>query len=168
MEGKEENNISSGVAVKGDEAPDSFRVAPRTENPSPFPAPAVTSAAAEAPPTPVSMSAQGPVSVTGTGTGTPTGTGTGTGKGPGPGTRTSTGTGAEMKKKRGRPRKYGPDGTITMALSPMPISSSIPLTGEYSAWKRGRGKPLDSIKKSYKLEHENPGEGIFLVVLPVF
>ncbi|KAJ1379491.1 PPC domain [Sesbania bispinosa] len=49
----------------------------------------------------------------------------------------------EGKKKRGRPRKYGPDGRVmsgtVTALSPMPISSSIPLTGEFSAWKRGEG-----------------------------
>ncbi|CAL0321100.1 unnamed protein product [Lupinus luteus] len=67
----------------------------------------------------------------------------------------------EGKKKRGRPRKYGPDGKVAaMALSPMPISSSIPLTGEFSAWKRGRGRPVESIKKStYKYEVESPGQG---------
>ncbi|KAL5570030.1 hypothetical protein UlMin_026605 [Ulmus minor] len=69
--------------------------------------------------------------------------------------------GTEVKKKRGRPRKYGPDGSVALALSPMPISSSIPLTGEFSAWKRGRGKPVDSIKKSHKYESfENPGDRI--------
>lgn len=31
-----------------------------------------------------------------------------------------------LKKKRGRPRKYGPDGPVSMALSPKPISSSAP------------------------------------------
>ncbi|GAB2274091.1 hypothetical protein Dimus_008861 [Dionaea muscipula] len=31
-----------------------------------------------------------------------------------------------MKKKRGRPRKYSPDGSVTIALSPKPISSSAP------------------------------------------
>ncbi|KAK7380195.1 hypothetical protein VNO78_32685 [Psophocarpus tetragonolobus] len=69
----------------------------------------------------------------------------------------------EGKKKRGRPRKYGPDGKVA-ALSPMPISSSIPLTGDFSAWKRGRGKPLESsIKKSFKFfeaEGAGPGDGI--------
>ena len=67
------------------------------------------------------------------------------------------------KKKRGRPRKYGPDGKVAAAagaLSPMPISASIPLTGEFSAWKRGRGRPVESIKKSsYKYEFESPGPG---------
>ncbi|XP_004495426.1 AT-hook motif nuclear-localized protein 7-like [Cicer arietinum] len=76
-----------------------------------------------------------------------------------------------MKKKRGRPRKYGPDGKAVpgavTALSPMPISSSIPLTGEFSGWKRGRGRPVESIKKSslFKYDFESPigpgiGEGI--------
>jgi hypothetical protein len=71
-----------------------------------------------------------------------------------------------LKKKRGRPRKYGPDGKpapgVVTALSPMPISSSIPLTGEFSAWKRGRGKPVESIKKSsFKFDFESPpGQGI--------
>ncbi|KAI5397764.1 variant 2, AT-hook motif nuclear-localized protein 3 [Lathyrus oleraceus] len=71
-----------------------------------------------------------------------------------------------VKKKRGRPRKYGPDGKPTpgsaTALSPMPISSSIPLTGEFSAWKRGGGKPVESIKKSsFKFDFESPpGQGV--------
>lgn len=137
MEAKEENNITSGVSVKVNEATDGFQTAPRTENPVLFPAPAVTSAA-EVSPAPVSTAV--PTLVTGPGTGT--------------------GTGTEGKKKRGRPRKYGPDGKLTTALSPMPISASIPLTGEYSAWKRGRGRPVDNTKKSYKYEHESPGEKI--------
>ncbi|XP_020221312.1 AT-hook motif nuclear-localized protein 6 [Cajanus cajan] len=67
------------------------------------------------------------------------------------------------KKKRGRPRKYGPDGKL--ALSPMPISASIPLTGDFSSWKRGRGKPYESIKKSFKFyevegQGAGPGDGI--------
>ncbi|KAE9612053.1 putative PPC domain-containing protein [Lupinus albus] len=67
----------------------------------------------------------------------------------------------EGKKKRGRPRKYGPDGKVAaFPLSPMPISSSILLTGEFSAWKGGRGRTVDSIKKStYKYEVESPGPG---------
>ncbi|GMI95794.1 hypothetical protein HRI_003248700 [Hibiscus trionum] len=48
------------------------------------------------------------------------------------------------KKKRGKPRKYGPDGTIARALSPMPISSSVPPgTGEFSGGgKQGRGRGI--------------------------
>lgn len=132
MEGKkEDNNLSAGgLTVKGDEAPDSFRVAPRVENSTPFAGPTTISTAATE--SPVTTTAVPPVSCSATGT--------------------------EVKKKRGRPRKYGPDGKVTMALSPMPISASIPLTGEYSAWKRGRGRPLDSsIKKSHKFEYETPG-----------
>ncbi|KAA8533823.1 hypothetical protein F0562_031340 [Nyssa sinensis] len=68
--------------------------------------------------------------------------------------------GTEVKKKRGRPRKYGPDGKATVALSPMPISASIPLTGEFSAWNRGRGRPIDSFKKKRKMEFENSGERV--------
>ncbi|XP_022774480.1 AT-hook motif nuclear-localized protein 3-like [Durio zibethinus] len=69
--------------------------------------------------------------------------------------------GSEMKKKRGRPRKYAPDGSLAMALSPMPISSSVPLTGEFSPWKRGRGRWVDTVKKSHKYEFESrPGDRI--------
>ncbi|KAK6936353.1 PPC domain [Dillenia turbinata] len=118
MEGGEA--MSGGVAVKGDEAPEGYGVAPRTENPNQL------GGSTMPPVTP-------PVSVGTSSTG--------------------------LKKKRGRPRKYGPDGSLAMALSPMPISSSIPLTGDCSAWKRGRGRPADSLKKQHKLEFENSGVG---------
>lgn len=45
------------------------------------------------------------------------------------------------KKKRGRPRKYGADGAVSLALSPLPISSSAPPAGDSSSGKRGRGRP---------------------------
>ncbi|KAH9317697.1 hypothetical protein KI387_019466, partial [Taxus chinensis] len=50
------------------------------------------------------------------------------------------------KKKRGRPRKYGPDGSMALALSP--LASSSP-GGGYSSplQKRGRGRPPGSGKK---------------------
>ncbi|KAK4283202.1 hypothetical protein QN277_000178 [Acacia crassicarpa] len=68
--------------------------------------------------------------------------------------------GTNVKKKRGRPRKYGPDGSMALALSPMPISSSIPLTGDFSGWKRGRGRSVESMKKTYnKNEYESSGPG---------
>ena len=70
--------------------------------------------------------------------------------------------GTAGKKKRGRPRKYAPDGT-PLALSPMPISASIPLTGNFSAWKQGRGRPLDSFKKKHKLLFETPGKFTLLL-----
>lgn len=95
---------SSEVTVKGGEAPESYRVAPRSEsNNIEFSG---------------SIVATTPVSVT-----------------------------EETKKKRGRPRKYGPDGKVAIALSPMPISASIPLAGDFSAFK-----------KTNKFEVETPGE----------
>lgn len=141
------DGLTPPVALRGGEAPGSYHVAPRTENSTLFTGPTMQAAAAAAPPIeapplatvasvaapPVSAGMYGP------------------------------GTGSEVKKKRGRPRKYGPDGAVnwvTMALSPMPISSSIPLTGEYSVWKQGRGKPADTIKKSYKFDFESSGNVI--------
>lgn len=126
---EEKESSASGVAVRGEEAPESYRVAPRSEIPSQSAGPTVTPATVTTTPSPATVS-----------------------------TTPSPATGTEVKKKRGRPRKYGPDGTVSLALSPMPISSSIPLTGEFSAWKRGRGKPTESIKKSHKYEtFENSG-----------
>ncbi|KAG7018945.1 AT-hook motif nuclear-localized protein 1 [Cucurbita argyrosperma subsp. argyrosperma] len=54
------------------------------------------------------------------------------------------------KKKRGRPRKYGPDGTVTMALSPLPLSSSAPGAGGFSITKRGKGRLGGSEFKHHK------------------
>jgi hypothetical protein len=56
-----------------------------------------------------------------------------------------------LKKKRGRPRKYGPDGSLIRPLNATPISASVPSGGsEYTpathvgaAMKRGRARPLD-------------------------
>ncbi|KAF5731099.1 hypothetical protein HS088_TW19G00703 [Tripterygium wilfordii] len=113
--------MNSEVALRGEEAPDSYRIVARaTENPSQLPGPTMAS----------------PVGVA-----VPLASGT-----------------EVVKKKRGRPRKYSADGTVTTALSPTPISSSIPLTGDFSAWKRGR--QIDSIKKSHKFEYETPGNKI--------
>ncbi|CAN6712753.1 unnamed protein product [Malus baccata var. baccata] len=66
-----------------------------------------------------------------------------------------------MKKKRGRPRKYGPDGSVTMALSPKPISSSAPPPPpviDFSAEKRGKVKPSSVSKTKYEVE--NLGEWV--------
>ncbi|CAN7023385.1 hypothetical protein IGI04_023800 [Brassica rapa subsp. trilocularis] len=67
------------------------------------------------------------------------------------------------KKKRGRPRKYAPDGSLNPrasrpTLSPTPISSSIPFSGDYnhhSHWKRGKAQQqhVDIIKKSHNFEY---------------
>ncbi|KAK6947774.1 PPC domain [Dillenia turbinata] len=48
-------------------------------------------------------------------------------------------TGEPAKKKRGRPRKYGPEGAVSLGLSPM---SSTPSTGSITPVpKRSRGRP---------------------------
>ncbi|XP_039066695.1 AT-hook motif nuclear-localized protein 1-like [Hibiscus syriacus] len=70
-------------------------------------------------------------------------------------------TGSTEKKKRGRPRKYGPDGTMTRALSPMPISSSIlSVSGEFSSGgKQGRGRGSGYQIKHHKgMDMENLGD----------
>ncbi|KAF5453368.1 hypothetical protein F2P56_028272 [Juglans regia] len=67
--------------------------------------------------------------------------------------------GTTGKKKRGRPRKYGPDGSVTAALSPMPISSSAPPGGNFSATKRGKVRPSGlEYKQHKKMGMENFGE----------
>ncbi|KAL2999078.1 hypothetical protein AAZX31_09G138900 [Glycine max] len=125
---EEREIFSSGHAVKVVEAPQSFHVALNSVQ---FSGPTVESPVPS--PVPASAPAPAPVSASVMNSGS-----------------------TEGKKKRGRPRKYGPDGKV--ALSPMPISASIPLTGDFSAWKRGRGKPLESIKKSFKF-YEAGGAG---------
>ncbi|KAF5731721.1 putative DNA binding protein [Tripterygium wilfordii] len=52
--------------------------------------------------------------------------------------------GEPVKRKRGRPRKYGPDGTVSLALSPS--SSTHPGTIT-STQKRGRGRPPGTGRK---------------------
>ncbi|KAA8520521.1 hypothetical protein F0562_014777 [Nyssa sinensis] len=63
------------------------------------------------------------------------------------------------KKKRGRPRKYGPDGAIARALSPMAMSSPVPpATGDCSAENQDRGWPIGSEnKQQHKVGLENLG-----------
>ncbi|XP_039048571.1 AT-hook motif nuclear-localized protein 1-like, partial [Hibiscus syriacus] len=83
-------------------------------------------------------------------------------------------TGSIEKKKRGRPRKYGPDGTMTRALSPMHILSSIlSVSGEFSSGgKQGRGRGSGYQIKHHKgMDMENLGneghpfeESLFLLV----
>ena len=68
---------------------------------------------------------------------------------------------SDGRKKRGRPRKYGPDGTPAAALSPMPISASIPLTGgEFSGWKQPKVRSYQTAKKAQKLEFGNLGNDL--------
>lgn len=64
----------------------------------------------------------------------------------------------EGNKKRGRPKKYRPDGSLNTALSPMPISVSIPLSGDFSGWKNNGSRPVESFKKKQqKIELGIPG-----------
>ncbi|CAL9210915.1 unnamed protein product [Musa hybrid cultivar] len=69
-----------------------------------------------------------------------------------------------IKKKTGRPRKYGPDGSLLRPLNPMPISASVPAGVKYTSaaavgatLKRGRGRPVGSMAKTpqlgFDLEH---------------
>lgn len=54
--------------------------------------------------------------------------------------------GEPVKRKRGRPRKYGPDGTVSLALTPP--STSHPGSGIVTpSNKRGRGRPPGTGKK---------------------
>ncbi|KAK4801479.1 hypothetical protein SAY86_021966 [Trapa natans] len=60
------------------------------------------------------------------------------------------------KKKRGRPRKYGPDGSLATPLSPKPISSAAPPVIDFSAPKRGKFKTLGSlVKHSFGAENSS-------------
>ncbi|XP_057478038.1 AT-hook motif nuclear-localized protein 1-like [Actinidia eriantha] len=68
-----------------------------------------------------------------------------------------------LKKKRGRPRKYGPDGSVTAALSPRPISSSAPSPViDFSAGKPAKVRPVGSGSKphQHKADMGNLGEWV--------
>lgn len=57
-----------------------------------------------------------------------------------------------IKRKRGRPRKYGPEGTMSLALSPAPSSAPGSVSGIGSGsstplQKRARGRPPGSGRK---------------------
>lgn len=72
-----------------------------------------------------------------------------------------------FKKKRGRPRKYGPDGSVVAkALSPKPISSSAPppVIDFSSVGKRGKIRPVILAAKVQqqqpRVEPESPGEWV--------
>lgn len=54
-----------------------------------------------------------------------------------------------VKKKRGRPRKYGPDGAVSLRLSPMsaPANSTQDASETTPSQKKARGRPPGSGRK---------------------
>eukprot|EP00252_Welwitschia_mirabilis_P007423 TRINITY_DN1876_c0_g1_i1.p1 TRINITY_DN1876_c0_g1~~TRINITY_DN1876_c0_g1_i1.p1 ORF type:complete len:369 (-),score=57.30 TRINITY_DN1876_c0_g1_i1:290-1396(-) len=68
-----------------------------------------------------------------------------------------------MKRKRGRPRKYGPDGSMALALAPL---SSAPAMFSPSQ-KRGRGRPPGSGKKQQLAALGSAGVGFTPHVLTI-
>ncbi|KAK7251194.1 hypothetical protein RIF29_34173 [Crotalaria pallida] len=124
--------VTGGVTVVGSDAPSEYHVAPRTENSAPAGGSTTPNPATQAsvPPPHTAILTAAPV--------------------------------GEMvpgKKKRGRPRKYGPDGSVT-ALSPKPISSAAPMPPviDFSVGKRGKVKP-SSVSKA-KFEIVNIGDWV--------
>lgn len=101
---------SSGVTVLVSDAPTGYHLAPRTTEEIP------NQVTGSAPPLP-------PVSIS-----------------PPTDTTRVVGGAFSLKKKRGRPRKYGPDGSVSTTLSPNPLSSSAPppVIGFSSVRKQGK------------------------------
>ncbi|TYI70318.1 hypothetical protein E1A91_D08G213000v1 [Gossypium mustelinum] len=123
---------TAGVTVVGSDAPSDYHIAPRSENSTQNPNPAPGSAPPQIPQQPAAQQVPQPVVVPG----------------------------MPLKKKRGRPRKYGPDGSVTMALSPKPISTAAPPPViDFSAGKRAKVKSPISFPKT-KYELENLGEWV--------
>lgn len=140
MEGRDGGGASSGVTVVGSDAPSEYKIAPRTSDNPPQTGGSTPPPATQSTSTP-SASAQ----VTAQ---------------PPPPTAASSVPG---KKKRGRPRKYGPDGSVSMALSPKPISSSVPPPViDFSTEKKGKVRPASAVSKS-KFEVDNLGNGNLLI-----
>ncbi|KAM7266535.1 hypothetical protein ACFE04_004432 [Oxalis oulophora] len=152
--------IPSGVP-SADVSQQTNKIVPKLENPSPSPINQTTTTlppisvapitaaypVAAMPLFPVLAIAPTPVAVTDPMVGAGGGTGMGT-EGLG-------------KKVRGRPRKYGPDGKLNVALAPTPISSvPLPGSGDSSAWKRCGGKPLGTnVKMSPPKFEDEPETG---------
>ncbi|KAJ6388792.1 hypothetical protein OIU77_027199 [Salix suchowensis] len=126
-----------GVTVVASDAPSNYQIAPRSDSnqnstagsapPAPPQAPPAPPAPPQAPPAPLQA--------------------------PPPHTPSAAAT-MPLKKKRGRPRKYGPDGSVTMALSPKPISSAAPASSpviDFSVAKHKKIKPVSKAK--YELEN---------------
>ncbi|KAK2664048.1 hypothetical protein Ddye_002622 [Dipteronia dyeriana] len=52
-----------------------------------------------------------------------------------------------VKKKRGRPRKYAPDGQVSLGLSPLPAKPKPSSASDSQALKRARGRPPGTGRK---------------------
>ena len=59
----------------------------------------------------------------------------------------SSSSGEPVKKKRGRPRKYGPDGPVSLRLSPMSAPANSTPGSTTPSQKRNRGRPPGSGRK---------------------
>ncbi|KAF7828283.1 AT-hook motif nuclear-localized protein 5-like [Senna tora] len=55
--------------------------------------------------------------------------------------------GEPVKRKRGRPRKYGPDGPVSLGLSPMSVTANSTPAPTSPSQKRSRGRPKGSGRK---------------------
>lgn len=144
MEGRENVSSSSGVRVVGSDAPSDYHMAPRTTTENPSTQVMIGSAAQ-----PVAVAAQAQVGVSVS-----------------PPSAVTTGSSAlaliTVKKKRGRPRKYGPDGSVpTSVISPKPISSAAPSPViDFSSEKPAKVRPVGSALKVYqpKADVQNSGK----------
>nr|XP_010927314.1 AT-hook motif nuclear-localized protein 10 [Elaeis guineensis] len=91
---------------------------------------------------------------------------TGGGDGPSPAAITPHGlninVGEPVKRKRGRPRKYGPDGTMSLALTTVsPTAAVSPGSGGFSPSSAGAGNPASSasVEAMKKARGRPPGSG---------
>ncbi|KAJ0987117.1 hypothetical protein J5N97_005473 [Dioscorea zingiberensis] len=84
--------------------------------------------------------------------------------------------GEPVKRKRGRPRKYGPDGTMALGLTPasaQPVTSTFSLVGSAGAaspadpTKKARGRPPGSGKKQQMAALGSAGIGFTPHVISV-
>ncbi|XWS20814.1 hypothetical protein CRYUN_Cryun30bG0001600 [Craigia yunnanensis] len=64
-----------------------------------------------------------------------------------------------LKRKRGRPRKYGPDGTIPLALIPAPSSVSINQSNSGGGFPSPSGESVSSPTSAKKARGRPPGSG---------
>ncbi|XP_072989055.1 AT-hook motif nuclear-localized protein 10-like [Typha latifolia] len=69
--------------------------------------------------------------------------------------------GEPVKRKRGRPRKYGPDGSMALALSPASSAAPIPGAGGFSPSSTGVANPASSASADAmkKARGRPPGSG---------